>query len=179
LIEMMAAGAMLGVLLTLSLEMMTAVATQRRAIDQRQDATLELANAMERIAARPWDQLTPQNLAQEQPSPAARGRLPGAELKIEVSTPDADPDAKRITASLHWQDRLGRHVPPVTITTWKYRIADTLPSPDQPSVGARRGAGVEGRAGARVAMNMAAPQDALTLALSRRERGLDALATNH
>jgi Tfp pilus assembly protein PilE len=129
LIEVIAAGAILGALLTLSLQMMSAVAAQRRTIDQRQDATLELANAMERIAARPWDELTAQNLAQEQPSSAVRSRLPGAELKVEVSTPEAHPDAKRITASLHWQDRLGRQVPPVTITTWKYRISAAVSLP--------------------------------------------------
>ncbi len=109
--------------------MMSAVATQRRTIDQRQDATLELANAMERIMARPWDQLTPQDLARERPSPAFCSRSPGAELKVEVSTPEAGPDAKRITASLHWQDRLGRHVPPVTVTTWKYRNSAAVGSP--------------------------------------------------
>ena len=50
--------------------------------------------------------------------------LPGAELKIEVSTSANEPNAKRITAALRWQDRSGQFIVPVTVTTWRYKIMD-------------------------------------------------------
>ena len=123
-IELTVAGAILGTLMVVGLQMLTAVAAQRRAIDQQQFATLELANVMERMAARPWSELTPQAAAQEQLSSAIRSRLPGAELKVDVSTSDVEPDAKRIVVSLRWQNRAGVLLPPLTITTWKYRPHD-------------------------------------------------------
>ena len=76
------------------------------------------------IAARPWAELTTAALAGEKLSPSAAGQLPGAELKIEVSTVPSEPNAKRITATLRWQDRSGQLVAPVTLTTWRYKIAD-------------------------------------------------------
>ena len=79
---------------------------------------------MERVAARPWAELTTAALSQEKLSPSAAGQLPGAELKIEVSTSADEPNAKRITAALRWQDRSGQLVAPVTLTTWRYKIID-------------------------------------------------------
>jgi hypothetical protein len=58
-----------------------------------------------------------------------RNRLPGAELKVEITTSEAEPDAKRITASLRWKDRSGALLPPVALTTWKYRISNISPLP--------------------------------------------------
>jgi Tfp pilus assembly protein PilV len=121
LLEMMIAAAMLGTLLTVCLQLCQAAAGQRRAADQRQCATLELANLMDRIAAQPWEELTAAALAGERPSPWAAGQLPGAELKVDISAPGDEPDARRITAALRWQDRSGRLGPPLQLTTWRYR----------------------------------------------------------
>jgi hypothetical protein len=120
-VELIVASAMLGTLLVICLQMAGALAAQQRTVQQRQLATLELANLMERIAARPWADVTPQAVAAEQPTPAARNRLPDAEVKVEVTTPAAEPDAKRIAASIRWKDRSGGFLPPVTLTTWKYQ----------------------------------------------------------
>lgn len=81
---------------------------------------------MERIAARPWAELTTAVLSQEKLSSSAVGpwELPGAELKIEVFTSADEPNAKRITAALRWQDRSGQLIAPVTLTTWRYKIMD-------------------------------------------------------
>jgi type II secretory pathway pseudopilin PulG len=121
LIELTVAGVIIGTVLVVGLQMLTVVAAQRRGVDQQQLATLELANVMERVAVRPWSELTPQAAAEETLSPAIRSQLSNAELKVDVSTSDAEPDAKRIVASLRWQGRAGVMLPPLTITTWKYR----------------------------------------------------------
>ena len=122
-LELVVAGALLGTLLVVCLEMFSAAAAQRRAADQRNCAVLELGNVMERVAARPWAELTTSAVARERLSPSAAGQLPAAELKIEVSTPPAEPAAKQITAALRWEDRSRRLVAPLRLTTWKYRSA--------------------------------------------------------
>jgi hypothetical protein len=123
-VEAVTGAAMLGMLLAVCLQLMGAVAAQRRTVDQRQWATVELGNVLERITARPWAELTPQAVAGQQPAETIRNRLPGAELKIEISTPAAEPDAKRIVVSLRWRDRSGDFLPPLTVTTWKYRVGN-------------------------------------------------------
>ena len=123
-IELAVAGALLGTLLVVCLQLLSAAAAQRRAADQRQCALVELGNVMERLAARPWAELTTTAVAQERLSPSADRQLPGAELKIEVFTLADEPNAKRITAALRWQDRSGQLGIPLTISTWKYKIVD-------------------------------------------------------
>jgi hypothetical protein len=120
-LELVVAFTLLGTLLIVCLEMFSAAAAQRRAADERTCALVELGNVMERVAARPWPELTTSAVARERLSPWAAGQLPGAELKIEVSTPSAEPGAKQITASLRWEDRSRRLVAPLRLTTWKYR----------------------------------------------------------
>ncbi len=124
LVELAVAGALVGTLLVVCLQLFSAAVAQRRAADLRQCALLELGNVMEHITARPWTKLTTALLSQEQLSPSAESQLPGAKLKIEVSTLAGEPDAKRITAALRWQDRSGQLVAPVTLTTWRYKIID-------------------------------------------------------
>lgn len=123
LIELAVAGVLLGTLLVVCLQLLTATAAMRNSVEQRQLAVIEVGNVMERVAARRWAELTPQAAAAERLSPSARDRLPGAELKVELSEPPAtpkEPPAKRITVSLRWQDRTGQYLPPVTVTTWRY-----------------------------------------------------------
>jgi Tfp pilus assembly protein PilE len=123
-IELAVAGVLVGTLLVVCLQLLSAALAQRRAADQRQCALLELGNVMEQVTARPWTELTTAILSQKKLSPSADSQLPGAELKIEVSPLADEPNAKRITAALRWQDRSGQLLAPVTVTTWRYRIVD-------------------------------------------------------
>jgi type II secretory pathway pseudopilin PulG len=123
-VELAVAGVLVGTLLVVGLQLLSAAMAQRRVADQRQCALLELGNLMEQIAARPWTELTTAALARERLSPSAVAQLPGAELKIEVSAPAHEPHAKRLTAALRWQGRSGQLLPPVTLTTWRYKIID-------------------------------------------------------
>ncbi|MCE5267326.1 MAG: type II secretion system GspH family protein [Planctomycetaceae bacterium] len=122
LIELAVAGVLLGTLLVVCLQLLMATAANRKSLEQRQLAAVELGNVMERLATRRWSDLTPQTAAQERLSASVGDRLPGAELKVQVteqSDPKAPP-AKRIAVSLRWQDRTGQYLPPLTITTWRY-----------------------------------------------------------
>ncbi len=120
LIELMVAAALLGTILVVCLQLVAATTMQRRAADQRRLALMEVENAMERLAARPWNELTPQTAAGPL-SPAVHSRLPGAELKADVTTSAAEPGAKRIAVSLRWKDNSGRFTKPVTIVAWRWK----------------------------------------------------------
>lgn len=123
-VELAVAGALVGTLLVVCLQLFSAAAAQRRVADQQQCALVELSNIMEQIAARPWSELTTAMLTQEKLPPMADSQLPGAELKIEVSLLPDEPKAIRITATLRWKDRSGQLVAPVALTTWRYKIID-------------------------------------------------------
>jgi hypothetical protein len=124
LLEMIVAGSLLGTLLVICAQLLAAAAAGRLAADQRQCALAELANVMERVAARPWSELTDAAVAKEQLSPSAVSQLPAAELALEIATEPNDSDAKRITIRLGWQDRAGQRPGPLTLTTWRYRDRD-------------------------------------------------------
>jgi hypothetical protein len=123
-VELIVAGMVTGTLMVLCLQLCSAALSQRRAADQEQCAMLELGNVMERVAARRWSQLTTAALSDEKLSPAAGRQLPGAELKLEVSPAAKEPNAKRITATLRWQDPSGRLGAPLRLTTWRYKIGE-------------------------------------------------------
>jgi hypothetical protein len=124
LLELIVAGAMLGTLLVVCLQMLSAAAANRRMAAERQCAIGELGNVMERITTRSWTQLTPAAVAGERVSSEAAKQLPDAELKIDISESAARPNAKRIAASLLWRDRNGKPGTPLTLTTWRYRTAE-------------------------------------------------------
>jgi prepilin-type N-terminal cleavage/methylation domain-containing protein len=119
LIELVVAAALLATVLVVCLQLLAATALQRRAANQRQLALQEVENTIERLTAKPWNELTPQTTVQ---LPAAvRSRLPGAELKVEVATAPAEPSAKRIAVSLRWKDHSGQFTKPVAIVTWRWK----------------------------------------------------------
>ena len=121
LMEMIVACAILGVLLTVSLQLLAGLAAQRRAADQRQLASIEIGNVMDRVASRGWAELTQASVARETLAESVRRQLPGAELKIEVSVLPKEPEVKRIFVSLTWRDRAGQPLPPLQVVTWKNR----------------------------------------------------------
>jgi type II secretory pathway component PulJ len=121
-LELLIAGVLLGVLMTVCVQMLSAAAAQRRAADDRQTAIREAANLMERLSTVSFDKLTPEGVAKLQLSDEARRALPGGELEIQLSSPPSEPGAKRIVLLLRWQDRSGRPVRPVRLTAWRFQI---------------------------------------------------------
>ena len=117
-LELAVAAALAGTLLAVGLQLMVTSVAGRRGIDRRACALVELGNVMERVAARPWSELTDAVLAGEQLTPLATRLLPGAKLKIEISA--VQHDAKRIAASLAWADGGGQMTEPLRLVTWKY-----------------------------------------------------------
>lgn len=120
-LEMVAAAAMLLALLAVSLKFFHATADYRRTVRQREMATQEVANLMERLAAIPWKELTAGKAQRVELSELARRTLPGAKLTIEVIQPADEPAAKRIAVALAWEDASRRLGQPVRLTAWRYR----------------------------------------------------------
>lgn len=120
--ELIVACVLLGTLLAVCVQMLSAVASQRRAAERRQCAMQELGNVMERIAVRPWSKLSTATLVGEKPAAAVAALLPEADLKIEVVAMPNEPEAKRITAILCWQEGEGRPVARAALSTWRYKL---------------------------------------------------------
>lgn len=145
-VELLVAGVLLVALTAVCVQMLAVLAGHRRAVEQEQTAIREAANLMERLAAVPWDELTPEGVRDVRLSEEARRALPGGELEISVTSskfgeplagervagdrvagversepPVAQvPGAKRILVSIRWQDRTGRFVRPVRLAAWRY-----------------------------------------------------------
>lgn len=116
LVESALALMMLVMAMTLTVQILAAAAAGRRAAEKRDRAVIEVANLMEQITARPFDQATPE-LAKSIPlSEGSRRSLPGAELKVAVA--DSAQDARRIAIQLRWRARSGEWESPVVLVAW-------------------------------------------------------------
>jgi Tfp pilus assembly protein PilV len=110
---------LLAVAMSVAVQVLGAVAQQRRAVQRRELAVQEVANLMERLTARPWERLA-DDAGQARLSDAAERSLPGAELKVAVEPADAPIVGKRVSIRLHWKNRAGEFDAPVRLTTWVY-----------------------------------------------------------
>ena len=118
LVELVIACLLIGSVAGLVLPTVTWTAVQRRAAHQRQAASEELANLMDRLTREAWENVTDQRAQELGLAEEIERQLPNAQLS---ATMDADQDAKRVHLSLSWSDRAGHTVAPVRLTTWVYR----------------------------------------------------------
>ncbi len=125
--EVAMATVMLMIGMTLTLKVTGYAGHQRRSADQRQRAVQEVANAMERLTAHPFEEVTVERGRALSISRAAVQSLPGAELTVAVdeSQPGAGRSAKRIAIRLRWRNRVGEWEAPVRLTTWLERRRPT------------------------------------------------------
>jgi len=121
LMEIAAAGILLAVMLTVCLQFFRATGGQRRGLQARRSAIQEAANVMERLCARPWEELTPEAAGQVQRSDEARRALPDGELQVEIAPPDKELDGKRIVVVLRWPGGPEQPDRSVRLVAWKYR----------------------------------------------------------
>jgi len=124
LVEVIVAAAIILVLMSVCLELLTAMASQRRALDGRQTAIRQAANVIERVSARPWSELTDEHLRQMQQAEQSLLGAAGARLEIQLAQMPNEPDAKRITVLVEVEDSSGRPVRPVRLVAWRYRGID-------------------------------------------------------
>jgi Tfp pilus assembly protein PilV len=124
LVELAAAAVLLGMVLTVCAQFLRAIATQRRGLDARRVAMQAVGNVMERLAARPWDEVTAEGAKAIELSEAAAEMLPGGGVEVEVLRPDDQPLAKRVTVVLRWEPEPGQPPRSVRLVAWRYRAAN-------------------------------------------------------
>jgi hypothetical protein len=118
--EVAVSSVMLVIVMGMTVKILGWVALERRAAERREQAVLEAANLMERLAARPFEEVTPELASQCALPASAGGFLPGADLKVDVTETRPGPGriAKRIGIQIRWKDRGGEPVAPVRLTSW-------------------------------------------------------------
>jgi len=121
LVEAMVGAMLLAVAATICLQLLTLSTAAGRAADQRRLAAREAANIMERLMARPIDQLTPETIQGIELSKEATEALPEAQLAIRLDRQADDrPPATRLTLTLAWQGHGGRPAAPLRLVAWRY-----------------------------------------------------------
>lgn len=122
LLETGMAGLLVVLAMTLTVGMLTWIVAERRSAERRGWAAQEAANAMERLSALPYQDLTT-TLAQGSArlSDAGRDALPDARMTAEVSDAGEGLAAKRIDVEVRWRGRSGLDDAPVRLTSWVAR----------------------------------------------------------
>ncbi len=120
-LEITASVVMLATAMTVTVQLLGSLAAERRAAERRLCAVQEVANLMERVAARPWGEVTPDGLRAVSLNPGALRALPAAELTATVDDASASRGEKQIRIRLRWRDRSGNWTAPVRLTAWVYR----------------------------------------------------------
>lgn len=118
LLETVGGAVVLIVAVGVTVRMLGWVAAERRSAERRQWATHEAANAMERLAGRPWETLTAESVGAESLSPSALEILPGGRLGVALKEDGA---LKRLTVEVRWRGRSGADEAPVRLSAWVAR----------------------------------------------------------
>jgi hypothetical protein len=121
LIEMAMTGVLIAAAMAATLQVVGWIAIDRRAVERRERAVLEASNLMERITARPWDELKTEAIASIKVSESSAGFLSGPKLDLKVEPFDDVPARKKVTIEIRWRDRSGRPETPVRLVAWTYR----------------------------------------------------------
>lgn len=121
LVEMAITGLLVAAAMAATVHVVAWVALERRAAGRRERALAEASNLIERIAARPFDEIRPESLTTAQVSEAARAYLVNPTVEARVANFDDAPARKRIVVEIRWGDRAGRPESPVRLVAWAYR----------------------------------------------------------
>lgn len=124
LLEMFVAVIVFGTVLVTFLPMMQSVGFQQRQTDERLLALREAENLLEKLAPRPWSELTTESLASQSLSDEAKSRLPQAALKMELTEPAEPPSSKRVSVQVSWLPRPGQAAQSVRLSAWFFRSGE-------------------------------------------------------
>ena len=118
-------GVLIAAAMAATLQVVGWVALERRAVERRERALVEASNLLERITARPWDDLSTEALKSMTISDSASSFLPGSALDVKVVPFEDLPARKKINLEIRWRDRSGRTESPVRLVAWVYRRGGT------------------------------------------------------
>jgi hypothetical protein len=120
LFEMVTALFILTTAMAAIMQLVAVTSNQRRALDQRRLAMLEVSNQAERIALLAWNETSANNLTTWQPSEELLAALPQARFTVSVNDETGPPAARRIRLAVTWTNAVGQEVDPAARTVWKF-----------------------------------------------------------
>ena len=126
LIELTVAAMVMGTVFALLGPMLTSIREERRLAGERQLGVSELANCAERLALRPWSEVTTAGLANLELTEAASRTLSDPQLSVTV-VEESEPPARRVTLEVTWRDRGERRVQPLRLVVWRYPVEEARP----------------------------------------------------
>jgi len=117
-VEMLVATALTAVFITLCVQMLSATGAQRRATEKRAIALQEAANVTESLGSLPWEEITPERIAQFRLSEPAQQILGKGVLKIALEPSKDVPPAKLARVEITWPNAGGGADAAVRLSTW-------------------------------------------------------------
>lgn len=126
-LEIVAAGAVLGVLLIVCAQMLSRTAVQQQAIANRRAALQMAANAMERARTVPWEELDAASTERIARAVVDQEMLRGGRVDIAVDEPESSFPAKRVRAIVSWKEERDGVERKQELTAW--RFAERSPEP--------------------------------------------------
>jgi hypothetical protein len=124
LLEITLAAGLLGILMTVSVQMLRVMGDRQRAAERRAAALQTVQALAETLGNMPWDELS-DSAANEIAIPESMSKyLPGAKLSVTVNDESEPIVAKRVMLELHWNNPRGQSPAPVRLTTWVFPDAD-------------------------------------------------------
>ena len=124
-IEIIVACAMLIVLLSGSMPMMRALATQQRALERRAVALQTIQAVSEQLGNMSWEMLNQQAANSLALPELVRTRLPGATLTAIVADEPLPVAAKRLLVEISWDAPNGQPAGPLRLATWVFQSQPT------------------------------------------------------
>ncbi len=125
LVEVVAAGAILGALLIVCAQMLSRTAVQQHAIANRHTALRMASNAMERARSVPWAHLDAAAMQPIAQAVAGQDRLKSGRVDVTVDPPLSPLGARRIRVTVTWKEESDGVERSQQLTAW--RFADAPP----------------------------------------------------
>lgn len=134
LMELTIAAALLILCSAVITQMLHLVARMERASDARQAAVRAVANRLEQLQARSWDELPVAKRTAEATPAEVLQLLPRAQLWTEVVEQEKSAAilVREIRVQIDWTDAAGNRVPSVSLSAWKHHPATTAAKEKQP-----------------------------------------------
>ncbi len=125
-VELIGTLILLGVVFTVSVSVLVAVARERKNTTQRQHALQHANSLLEHATASNWSDL---KVGLQEIPPASsdlQALLPGIDQRFEVSEPGSD-RSKQLTVSIRWTNQQGQAVAPIQLVAWVYPSEEPQP----------------------------------------------------
>lgn len=118
---------LLGVAVVATVRLVGVAGAEHAESDHRRVALAEARNALERLAVRTPDELADGPPALPELAERIADELPGGRLELSIERLPGPPSGARIVVAVGWNDRRGRPVPPLRLTTWVFRGEEVRP----------------------------------------------------